>query len=101
MSQLNSLDPARAGSATGSTVRANSDSGSRWWIWLVCCVLPAGATGIIAARTTNLRTRRCAWRRRQIAGRWRAGIIPFLLLVDRAVCRSSVYFQRPLEPSSA
>jgi hypothetical protein len=43
MSQLNSLDLPEPGSATGSTVRANSASGSRWWIWLV--VLAVAASG--------------------------------------------------------
>ena len=35
MSQLNSIDLPEPGSATRTTVRANSASGSRWWIWLV------------------------------------------------------------------
>jgi len=42
MSQLNSLDLPEPGSATGSTVRANSASGSRWWIWLVVLAIAAG-----------------------------------------------------------
>ena len=42
MSQLNSLDLPEPGSATGSTVRANSASGSRWWIWLVVLAVAAG-----------------------------------------------------------
>ena len=35
MSQLKSIDLPEPGSATRTTVRANSASGSRWWIWLV------------------------------------------------------------------
>ena len=35
MSQLNSIDLPEPGSATRTAVRANSASGSRWWIWLV------------------------------------------------------------------
>ena len=42
MSQLNSLDLPEPGSATRSTVRANSASGSRWWIWLVVLAVAAG-----------------------------------------------------------
>jgi multidrug efflux system membrane fusion protein len=42
MSQLNSLDLPEPGRATGSTVRANSASGSRWWIWLVVLAIAAG-----------------------------------------------------------
>ncbi len=42
MSQLNSLDLPEPGRATGSTVRANSASGSRWWIWLIVLLAAAG-----------------------------------------------------------
>lgn len=42
MSQLKSLDLPDSGSASGSTARVNSASGSRWWIWLMVVAIAAG-----------------------------------------------------------
>ena len=42
MSQLDSLDLPEPSGATRSTVRANSASGSHWWLWLLALVVIAG-----------------------------------------------------------
>ena len=51
MSQLNSLDLPERGSAAGTSVRANSASGSRWWIWLL--VLAVAAAGYWYYRSSH------------------------------------------------